>query len=46
MKLFPFNVKNDNDKCLITVNYKGEEQTFHPNRFLVVLSKLKDTATQ
>ena len=33
MKLFPFSVKNDNnDKCLITVTYKGEEKTFHPEQ--------------
>lgn len=48
MKLFPFNVKNDsNDKCLITVTYKGEEKTFHPEQISsMVLTKLKDTASQ
>lgn len=48
MKLFPFSVKNDSDdKCLISVKYKGEDKTFHPEQISsMVLTKLKETATQ
>ena len=48
MKLFPFSVKNDSDdKCLISVKYKGEDKTFHPEQISsMVLTKLKEVATQ
>ena len=48
MKLFPFSVKNDSDdKCLISVKYKGEDKTFHPEQISsMVLTKLKETAAQ
>ena len=45
MKLWPFEVINDNGKPKIQVSYKGETKTFFPEEISsMVLSKMKETA--
>jgi len=46
MKHWPFRVEADsNNKCLIKVNYKGEEKSFHPEEISsMILTKMKETA--
>ena len=43
MKLFPFEVINDNDNISVKVKYKGEDKTFKPEEISsMVLSKMKE----
>lgn len=45
MKLWPFQVINDNGKPKIRVRYKGETKTFFPEEISsMVLGKMKETA--
>ena len=45
LKLWPFTVKQENDKCLIEVTFKNELKTFQPGRnFISILTKMKETA--
>jgi len=45
MKLWPFDVINDNNKPRIKVTYKGEDHTFYPEEIsAMVLTKMKETA--
>ena len=47
IKHFPFKVlsSGSDDKCLIKVNYMGEEKTFHPEEISsMVLTKMKEIA--
>jgi len=46
LKHFPFKViKGENDKPLIKVEYKGEEQTFNPEQIsAMILAKMKENA--
>jgi heat shock protein 1/8 len=46
IKMFPFNVKKDNNnKVLIEVNYKGEEKEFKPEEISsMILIKMKEIA--
>jgi heat shock protein 1/8 len=45
IKLWPFSVKNKNDKPVIEVEYKGEKQQFSPEEISsMVLTKMKKTA--
>lgn len=45
MKLWPFNVVNDNTKPKIEVEFKGEKKTFFPEEVSsMVLTKMKETA--
>ena len=43
MKLFPFDVVNDNDNISVKVKYKGEDKTFKPEEISsMILSKMKE----
>ena len=43
LKQFPFKVSEDNKKPVIQVNFKGEENTFHPEEIsAMVLTKMKE----
>ena len=45
MKLFPFDVVNDNDNISVRVKYKGEDKTFKPEEISsMILSKMKEIA--
>jgi len=45
MKLFPFDVVNDNDNISVKVKYKGEDKTFKPEEISsMILSKMKEIA--
>ena len=46
IKLWPFTVKKgDSNKCLIEVNYKEEQKTFHPEEISsMILTEMKKTA--
>ena len=47
MKLWPFNVVNDNGKPKIQVDYKNEKKTFFAEEISsMVLNKMKETAEQ
>ena len=45
MKLFPFDLINDNDNISVKVKYKGEDKTFKPEEISsMILSKMKEIA--
>ena len=47
LKLWPFTVKQENDKCLIEATFKNELKTFQPEEISsMILSKMKETAEE
>jgi L1 cell adhesion molecule like protein len=45
IKLWPFTVKNDNNKPLISAEYKNEQKSFKPEEIsAMILTKMKETA--
>ena len=47
LKLWPFTVKQENEKCLIEATFKNELKTFQPEEISsMILSKMKETAEE